>query len=394
MLPSNPETAAAAIAGHGIAAVLHLAASIDIAESLADPLKYDRNNRRAGAALVRACVAGGVERFVFASSAAVYGLPGAAPVGEDAPARPVNPYGRFKLATERLLRRTAARHGMRYAVLRYFNVAGADPLGRAGPSGTGLPPRHGRLPGRARPARRRHRVRHRLPDTRRDLHARLHPRLRSCRHPCGGAPRPRERRAGPGAQLAARAAASRCARRSPRCGPNPASSSPSATDRAAPANRTLRAFIERQHVFFVATAAPDGSVNVSPKGMSTLRILGDTHIRWLNLSGCGNETAAHLRASNRMTLMFCAFEGNPMILRVYGQATTTHPRDAEWEEKVADFATLAGSRQIFRPETRSCPNLLWKRRADHAVREEPRCGGVGPVLRTDGPGGRHRVLET
>ena len=112
-------------------------------------------------------------------------------------------------------------------------------------------------------------------------------------------------------------------------------------------NRTLRAFIERQHVFFVATAAPDGRVNVSPKGMSTFRILGDTHIRWLNLSGSGNETAAHLRASNRMTLMFCAFEGNPMILRAYGQATTTHPRDAEWEEKVADFATLAGSRQIF-----------------------------------------------
>ena len=68
-------------------------------------------------------------------------------------------------------------------------------------------------------------------------------------------------------------------------------------------NPALCAFIERQPVFFVATAAPDGRVNVSPKGMSTLRILGDTHIRWLNLSGSGNETAAHLRASNRMTLM-------------------------------------------------------------------------------------------
>ena len=112
-------------------------------------------------------------------------------------------------------------------------------------------------------------------------------------------------------------------------------------------NQTLRAFIERQHVFFVATAAPSGRVNVSPKGMSTLRILGDAHIRWLNLSGSGNETAAHLRASNRMTLMFCAFEGNPMILRVYGQATTSHPRDADWDAKVADFPTLAGSRQIF-----------------------------------------------
>ena len=112
-------------------------------------------------------------------------------------------------------------------------------------------------------------------------------------------------------------------------------------------NSTLCKFIERQPVFFVATAAPDGRVNVSPKGMSTLRILDDTHIRWLNLSGSGNETAAHLRELSRMTLMFCAFECNPMILRVYGQATTTHPRDADWEEKVADFPALAGSRQIF-----------------------------------------------
>ncbi len=112
-------------------------------------------------------------------------------------------------------------------------------------------------------------------------------------------------------------------------------------------NSRLCAFIERQPVFFVATAAPDGRVNVSPKGMNTLRILNDTHIRWLNLSGSGNETAAHLRALNRITLMFYAFEGNPMILRVYGQATTSHPRDADWEEKVAGFPSLAGSRQIF-----------------------------------------------
>jgi len=111
----------------------------------------------------------------------------------------------------------------------------------------------------------------------------------------------------------------------------------------------LRAFIERQPVYFVATAAPDGRVNVSPKGMSTVRILGDTRIRWLNLSGSGNETAAHVRALNRMTLMSCALEGNPMILRVCGQATTSHPRDADREEKVADLPGLAGSRQIFDP---------------------------------------------
>ena len=112
-------------------------------------------------------------------------------------------------------------------------------------------------------------------------------------------------------------------------------------------NPTLWSFIERQHVFFVATAAPDGRVNVSPKGMGTLRILDETHLRWLNLSGSGNETAAHLRESNRMTLMFCAFDGDPMILRVYGQATTCHPRDADWEEKAGCFPAHAGSRQIF-----------------------------------------------
>ena len=130
-------TAAAAIAGHGVSAVLHLAASIDIAESLADPLKYDRNNRRVSANLIRACIAGGVRRFLFASSAAVYGAAGEAPVGEDAPAAPVHPYGRSKFATERLLGGVAHHHGLCYAVLRYFNVAGADPLGRAGPSGSG-----------------------------------------------------------------------------------------------------------------------------------------------------------------------------------------------------------------------------------------------------------------
>ena len=112
-------------------------------------------------------------------------------------------------------------------------------------------------------------------------------------------------------------------------------------------NPTLCAFIERQPVFFVATAAPDGRVNVSPKGMSTLQILNDAHVRWLNLSGSGNETAAHLREANRMTLMFCAFEGSPMILRLYGKTTTSHPRDPDWDKKAAGFPALAGSRQIF-----------------------------------------------
>lgn len=112
-------------------------------------------------------------------------------------------------------------------------------------------------------------------------------------------------------------------------------------------NGALRAFIERQNVFFVATAAPDGRVNLSPKGADTLRILDDNRILWLNLSGSGNETAGHLKALNRMTMMFCAFEGDALILRVYGQATTLHPRDDGWAGAAARFPEIAGSRQIF-----------------------------------------------
>ena len=112
-------------------------------------------------------------------------------------------------------------------------------------------------------------------------------------------------------------------------------------------NGTLRTFIERQRLFFVATAAPSGRVNLSPKGMDTLRIVDDNRIRWMNLSGSGNETAAHLRESPRMTLMFCAFEGDALILRVYGEARTIHAHDDEWAETSAAFPAMAGARQVF-----------------------------------------------
>ncbi len=112
-------------------------------------------------------------------------------------------------------------------------------------------------------------------------------------------------------------------------------------------NGTLRRFIEKQPMFFVATAGRDGRVNLSPKGLDTLRIKGDNRIVWLNLTGSGNETAAHLRDVNRMTLMFCAFEGDAMILRLYGKARALHPRDPEWDAALADFPLIAGSRQIF-----------------------------------------------
>ena len=106
-------------------------------------------------------------------------------------------------------------------------------------------------------------------------------------------------------------------------------------------------FINDQRLFFVATAAADGKVNMSPKGMDTLRILDDHRIVWLNLSGSGNETAGHLAEHDRITLMFCAFQGNALILRVYGRGRVIHPRDAEWDDLIGLFPTLAGSRQII-----------------------------------------------
>lgn len=108
-----------------------------------------------------------------------------------------------------------------------------------------------------------------------------------------------------------------------------------------------QAFIEQQKIFFVGTAAPEGRVNISPKGQDTLRVLDSRRVAWLNLTGSGNETAAHLREQNRMTLMFCAFEGSPKILRLYGTATVFHPRDAGWDELVTLFPQLPGARQIF-----------------------------------------------
>ena len=109
----------------------------------------------------------------------------------------------------------------------------------------------------------------------------------------------------------------------------------------------LREFIEQQHIFFVGTAARDGRVNVSPKGMDTFRVLGPNRAVWLNLTGSGNETAAHLLDSNRMTLMFCSFERKPLILRLYGTASEVQPDQAEWAELAGHFPDLPGARQIF-----------------------------------------------
>lgn len=106
-------------------------------------------------------------------------------------------------------------------------------------------------------------------------------------------------------------------------------------------------FIQAQKIFFTGTAAQDGRVNVSPKGSDSLRVLSPNKIAWLNLTGSGNETAAQLKLVNRITLMFCAFEGKPLILRVYGSAKTIHQQDPEWAEYFDHFDDLPGARNIF-----------------------------------------------
>jgi UDP-glucose 4-epimerase len=115
-------------------AIIHFAGSIIVPESVADPLKYYLNNTVKSRALIATAVAQGVSQFIFSSTAAIYGDPPESPIGEDAPLRPISPYGSSKLMTEVMLRDAGAAHGLRYVALRYFNVAGADPQARSGQS--------------------------------------------------------------------------------------------------------------------------------------------------------------------------------------------------------------------------------------------------------------------
>ncbi|WP_158857787.1 pyridoxamine 5'-phosphate oxidase family protein [Lunatibacter salilacus] len=109
----------------------------------------------------------------------------------------------------------------------------------------------------------------------------------------------------------------------------------------------LTDFIQNQKVFFVGTAAEEGRVNVSPKGMDTLRVIDGNKIIWVNLTGSGNETASHLLRNNRMTIMFCAFEGKPQILRLYGTAEIYHHDDAVFQNLSIFFPAIPGMRQII-----------------------------------------------
>jgi UDP-glucose 4-epimerase len=125
------------IARHGVDSIIHFAASIVVPDSVSDPLGYYRNNTANSRSLIECAVKGGAKRFIFSSTAAVYGNPDKVPVGEDDPVKPMSPYGSSKLMTEIMLRDAGAAHGLSHVILRYFNVAGADPALRTGQSTKG-----------------------------------------------------------------------------------------------------------------------------------------------------------------------------------------------------------------------------------------------------------------
>jgi hypothetical protein len=111
----------------------------------------------------------------------------------------------------------------------------------------------------------------------------------------------------------------------------------------------LAKFIGRQHLFFVGTApnSPGGHLNVSPKGLDTFRILGPTSVAYLDLTGSGIETVAHLRENGRITILFCAFESKPLILRLHGRGRVVEPGDPEWGGLIAEFPEYPGVRSVI-----------------------------------------------
>ena len=112
---------------------------------------------------------------------------------------------------------------------------------------------------------------------------------------------------------------------------------------------SLAGFIGRQHVFFVGTAPeePDGHLNISPKGLDTFRILGRDAVAYLDLTGSGIETVAHLRQNGRITILFCAFEGRPLIVRLHGKGRVVEPGDTDWDDLIARFPEYPGTRSVI-----------------------------------------------
>lgn len=130
----DQERVARIIREHSVSAIIHFAAKLIVPESVSDPLGYYANNTVKTRALIEAAVQGGVKQFIFSSTAAVYGETSSEPVSETTPLNPVSPYGKSKLMSEWMLSDVGAAHGLSFVVLRYFNVAGADPKGRVGQS--------------------------------------------------------------------------------------------------------------------------------------------------------------------------------------------------------------------------------------------------------------------
>lgn len=110
---------------------------------------------------------------------------------------------------------------------------------------------------------------------------------------------------------------------------------------------SLREFIAEQKLFFTASAPTEGRVNLSPKGIDTFRCIDSKTVAYLDLTGSGNETAAHLHENRRMTIMFCSFTEQPLILRLYGQGKAIRPRHPEWQEFYPLFNVTPGERQIM-----------------------------------------------
>jgi len=115
----------------------------------------------------------------------------------------------------------------------------------------------------------------------------------------------------------------------------------------------LIAFIEAQPLFFIASAGAEGRVNLSPKGLDTLRVLGPLRVAYLDVTGSGNETAAHARVGGRATLMFCSFVGAPLVLRLFGRLSVGAPGSALWSELSDRFPALPGRRQIVAMDVES-----------------------------------------
>lgn len=148
-------------------------------------------------------------------------------------------------------------------------------------------------------------------------------------------------------------------------------------------------FIESQHLFFVATAPlnPVGHINLSPKGLDSFRILSPTRVAYMDITGSGNETSAHILENGRITFMFCAFDGPPNILRLYGNATTVLPGDKAWEDLSAHFIRFPSTRQIIVAEVysvqTSCgfgvPYYEYKGERDHAEKWAEKKGADGLV---------------